>query len=87
MQAFKLYGKKELQNSSLIVAWSEDVANLGTNVVDYLNKKLGTEELGEIEPMNFFPLGGVSVENDIAQGMPVMKIGRGSGTHDAYLKR
>jgi predicted ATP-grasp superfamily ATP-dependent carboligase len=62
-----VYGKKESQNSSLIVGWSEDAANLGTNVVDYLNKKLGTEELGEIEPMDFFPLGGVSVENDIAQ--------------------
>jgi len=66
MQAFKVYGKKELQNSSFIVGWSEDAANLGTKVVDYLNKKLGTEELGEIEPMDFFPLGGVSVENDIA---------------------
>jgi predicted ATP-grasp superfamily ATP-dependent carboligase len=62
-----VYGKKESQNSSLIVGWSEDAANLGTNVVDYLNKKLSTEELGEIEPMDFFPLGGVSVENDIAQ--------------------
>jgi len=66
-QPFKVYGKKESQNSSLIVGWSEDAANLGTNVVDYLNKKLSTEELGEIEPMDFFPLGGVSVENDIAQ--------------------
>jgi predicted ATP-grasp superfamily ATP-dependent carboligase len=67
MQAFKMYGKKEIQNSSLIVGWSEDVANLGVKVTDYLNKKLGTEELGEIEPMDFFPLGGVAVENDIAQ--------------------
>ena len=67
MQAFKLYGKKELQNSYVIVGWSEDVANLGTKVIDYLNKKLNTEELGEIEPMDFFPLGGVAVENDIAQ--------------------
>lgn len=67
MQAFKVYGKKELQNSSLIVGWSEDAANLGTKVIDYLNKKLSTEELGEIEPMDFFPLGGVAVENDIAQ--------------------
>ena len=67
MQAFKVYGKRELQDSSLIVGWGEDVANLGTRVIDYLNKKLGTEEFGEIEPMDFFPLGGVPVENDIAQ--------------------
>jgi len=67
MQAFKVYGKRELQDSSLIVGWSEDAANLGTRVIDYLNKKLGTEEFGEIEPMDFFPLGGVSVEDDIVQ--------------------
>jgi predicted ATP-grasp superfamily ATP-dependent carboligase len=67
MQPFKIYGKSELQDSSLIVGWREDVANLGTMVVDYLNKKLGTEEFGEIEPENFFPLGGVAVENNIAQ--------------------
>ncbi len=66
-QPFKVYSKKELQNSSLIVGWNEDAANLGANVVDYLNKKLGTEDIGEVEPMDFFPLGGVSVEDDIAQ--------------------
>ena len=67
IQAFKVYGKRELQDSSLIVGWSEDAANLGTRVIDYLNRKLGTEEFGEIEPMDFFPLGGVSVEDDIVQ--------------------
>jgi predicted ATP-grasp superfamily ATP-dependent carboligase len=67
MQAFKVYAKRELQDSSLIVGWSEETANLGIRVIDYLNKKLDTEELGEIEPMDFFPLGGVSVEDDIVQ--------------------
>jgi predicted ATP-grasp superfamily ATP-dependent carboligase len=67
MQAFKIYGKSELRDSSLIVGWREDVANLGTKVIDYLNVKLDTKEFGEIEPVDFFPLSGVSVENDIAQ--------------------
>lgn len=67
MQTFKIYGKRELQDSSLIVGWGEDVANLGSKVIDYLNVKVGTEEFGEIEPVDFFPLSGVSVENDIAQ--------------------
>ena len=67
MQTFKVYGKRELQDSSLIVGWSEDAANLGTRVIDYLNKKLATEEFGEIDPVDFFPLGGVSVEDDIVQ--------------------
>lgn len=67
MQSFKIFGKKDLRTSSLIVGWKEDVANLGTKVIDYLNEKLRTEELGEIEPIDFFPLGGIAVENDIAQ--------------------
>ncbi|MCK4242585.1 MAG: PAC2 family protein, partial [Dehalococcoidia bacterium] len=45
----------------------EDAGKLGTRVIDYLNKKLGGEEFGGIEPADFFPLGGVSIEDDVAQ--------------------
>jgi len=51
----------------LIVGWAEDAGKLGSKVVDYLNRKLGGQELAEIEPIDFFSLGGVLVENDIAQ--------------------
>jgi predicted ATP-grasp superfamily ATP-dependent carboligase len=64
---FKIYAKPEFQSSSLIVGWAEDAGKLGPKVVDYLNKKLEGQELGEIEPLDFFSLGGISVENDIAQ--------------------
>jgi predicted ATP-grasp superfamily ATP-dependent carboligase len=64
---FKIYAKPEFQSSSLIVSWAEDAGKLGPKVVDYLNKKLGSQEFAEIEPVDFFPLGGVSVENDVAQ--------------------
>ena len=56
-----------LQRSCLIVAWSEDAGKLGPKVTDYLNTKLGCQEFGEIEPDDFFPLGGVSIEDNIAQ--------------------
>ncbi len=65
--AFEIYGEPEIESSSLVVGWSEDAGKLGTKVADYLNKKLGGEEFGEIEPADFFPLGGVSVEDDVAQ--------------------
>lgn len=64
---FKIYGKPELESSFLVVAWSEDAGKLGTKVTNYLNEKLGGKEFGEIEPADFFPLGGVSVEDDVAQ--------------------
>jgi proteasome assembly chaperone (PAC2) family protein len=64
---FKIYGETGFQSSSLVVGWSEDAGKLGSKVVDYLNKKLGCQEFARIEPVDFFPLGGVSIEDDIAQ--------------------
>ena len=63
---FKLYKAPELQSSSLVVSWNEDAGNLGNTVTSYLSNKLYIEELGEIELEDFFPLGGISVQNDIA---------------------
>jgi len=64
---FKIYGKPELESSPLVVGWGEDAGKLGTKVIDYLNRKLGGKEFGEIEPADFFALGGISVEDDVAQ--------------------
>lgn len=64
---FEIYGKLELQGSSLVVGWNEDAGKLGPKVIDYLNKKLGGKEVGEIDPEDFFSLGGVSIEDDVAQ--------------------
>ena len=64
---FKIYVKPEFQSSSLIVGWAEDAGKLGSKVIAYLNKKLEAKDFGEIEPVDFFFLGGVLVENDVAQ--------------------
>ena len=66
-QTFKIYEKPKLESSCLVVGWGEDAGKLGTKVIDYLNKKLGGKKFGEIEPAGFFSLGGVSVEDDVAQ--------------------
>lgn len=50
-----------------MVAWNQDAGKVGPKVTDYLNRKLKCQEFAEIEPLGFFPLGGVSVEDDIAQ--------------------
>jgi len=64
---FKLSGQPELRSPSLVVGWSTDAGKLGSKVTDYLNKKLGSRDLGEIEPVDFFPLGGVTIEDDLIQ--------------------
>lgn len=66
-QPFKILKEPALQSSSLVVGWSEDAGKLGAKVIDYLNRKLGAEEFVEIEMECFFPLGGVGVEDDVAQ--------------------
>lgn len=57
----------ELENASLIVGWQEDAGKLGSKVIDYLKKHIKGGCFGEIEPEKFFPMGGVAINNDIAQ--------------------
>jgi len=64
---FKPSGHSELRNPSLIVGWSTDAGKLGLKVTDYLNKKLSSRYLGEIEPADFFSLGGVAIEDNLIQ--------------------
>lgn len=63
----KVYWQPRLPGSSLVVGWNADAGNLGARVIDYLNKKLGAQSFGEIEPVEFFSLGGVAIENDLVQ--------------------
>jgi proteasome assembly chaperone (PAC2) family protein len=55
------------QNPSLIVGWQEDTGKLSPRVIEYLNKKIKTESFCEIEPVGFFSLGAVAIENNTAQ--------------------
>jgi proteasome assembly chaperone (PAC2) family protein len=57
----------ELHNSSLLVGWSEDAGRLGEEVIDYIIEKLGGYPFHEIEPEDYFQLGGVTIENDLVQ--------------------
>lgn len=57
----------KLKNPSLVIGWSMDASKLGAKVTDYLNKKLGGQSFCEIEPIEFFPLGGVTIEDDLVQ--------------------
>ena len=64
-QPYRIYRPPELQNPSLIVAWSQDAGRLGPSVIDFLNRKLGAQDSGEIEPWPFFHLAGVSIEDNV----------------------
>lgn len=64
---FKVLRKPKFQSSFLVVGWNEDAGQLGPGVIDYLTGELGGERFGEIEPEDFFSLGGIRVEDDVAQ--------------------
>ena len=64
---FRLWEQPNLRNPSLVVAWHNDAGKLGAKVADYLNSKLGGQNLAEIEPVDFFPLGGVAIKDDLVQ--------------------
>jgi proteasome assembly chaperone (PAC2) family protein len=63
----RIHKQVELRQSSLVLAWKEDGGGLGRKVTDYLNWKLEGQEFAEVEPEDFFPLGGVAIRGDLAQ--------------------
>ena len=64
---FRFSEQPEFECPSLIVGWDKDAGRLSPKVVEYLNKKMNFGSFCEIEPADFFSLGGVAIENDVAQ--------------------
>ncbi|MDO8689378.1 MAG: PAC2 family protein [Dehalococcoidia bacterium] len=62
---FKIRRISRMENSALLIAWDEDASKLGGKVSDYLIERLGGVGFAEIEPEGFFPLAGVSVDDNI----------------------
>ena len=66
-EPLKFSWQPELKQPSLVVGWNMDASLLGAKVTDYLNQKLCGQSFCEIEPVDFFPFGGVAIEDDLAQ--------------------
>ncbi|HUS74271.1 MAG TPA: PAC2 family protein [Sedimentisphaerales bacterium] len=64
---FRFSERPNFENPSLIVGWEQDSGKLSPKVIEYLNKKFKSKSFCEIEPMDFFSLAGVVIENDVAQ--------------------
>ncbi len=63
----KITWQPQLKSPALVVAWSADASQLSTNVSNYLVGKLGGRSFAELEPLEFFPLNGVTIEDDLVQ--------------------
>ncbi len=62
-----IYEEPALQHPRLLVTWSSDAGRLGTNVVDCLKEQIDIRVFGEIEPLGFFPVNGVAIDDDVVQ--------------------
>ena len=65
---FEIYKTPQSQNPSLIVGWqTHDTGKIGSRVIDFLNEKLGNQEIAEIKPLSFFLLRGAEFKDDLIQ--------------------
>ena len=64
---FKFYEQPAFDSPSLIVGWEQDAGRLSPKVIDYLNSKINGKCFCRLEPVGFFSLAGVAVENNVAQ--------------------
>jgi predicted ATP-grasp superfamily ATP-dependent carboligase len=62
----RFYDKVKFDCPSLIVGWKEDAGAIGSGILDYLRDKLNAKLFAEIEPTGYFPLNGVTVNDDVA---------------------
>ncbi len=60
---YKIYGRGEATCSNMVVCWREDNGCLGSEVSGYLIRSLKMDPFGEIDPLDFFSMSGVVVEN------------------------
>ncbi len=54
-----------MYHPSMLVGWSPDAGELGIKAINFLNRQIGAEDFGDFEPLGFFPLGGVIIEEDV----------------------
>ncbi len=63
----KIFSEPPVKVAPLIVTWMPDAGKVGSGVSQYLVQKLGGFVFAEVEPVGFFPLDGVVVQDDVAQ--------------------
>lgn len=62
----RILSELRVEAASLVVTWTPDAGRVGSGVAHYLIRKLGGFEFAEIEPVGFFPLDGVVVQDNVA---------------------
>lgn len=64
---YRITDKLELNSPALVVGWIDDASKIGESTLDYLIESTGCQPCAEVLPEGFFPMAGVSVEDDVAR--------------------
>jgi predicted ATP-grasp superfamily ATP-dependent carboligase len=67
LELFHFTSRPRLERPSLIVGWTKDVGAVSRGVADFLVDASGGHSFCQMRPVDFFPVNGVTVEDDIAQ--------------------
>lgn len=65
-EIFRFSSQPRLEKPSLIVGWMKDIGDVSRGVADFLAGAAGGHSFCQIEPADFFAVGGVTVESNIA---------------------
>ena len=64
----EIHGTPKMVNPTLIVGWQvRDAGKIGSEVIDFLNEKLGGHQVSEISPLDFFPFEAIGFRDDVIQ--------------------
>lgn len=66
-EVFRFTSQPRLEKPSLIVGWMKDIGDVSRSVADFLVEAAGDRSFCQIEPTDFFAVGGVTIESNIAQ--------------------
>ena len=66
-EVFRFTSQPRLEKPSLIVGWMKDIGDVSRGVADFLAGAAGDRSFCQIEPTDFFAVGGVTIESNIAQ--------------------
>lgn len=66
-EVFRFTAQPRLEGASFIIGWTKDTGSVSRLAADHLVKASGSSSFCQIEPAGFYSLGGITVDEDVAQ--------------------
>jgi predicted ATP-grasp superfamily ATP-dependent carboligase len=66
-EVFRFSSQPRLEKPPLVIGWTMDAGDVSRGVGDFLAEAMGGHSFCQIEPTDFFAVGGVTVEGNVAE--------------------